>query len=51
VITFLSHMDKLPPQVSDAWEAEVGGSAGKSSLPHSSTMDMKDKNGMKMPMH
>jgi mono/diheme cytochrome c family protein len=26
VTTFLSHMDKLPPQVSDAWKAAAGGS-------------------------
>lgn len=27
VTTFLSHMDKLPPQVSDAWKAAAGASA------------------------
>lgn len=48
VTTFLSHMDKLPPQVSDAWKAMAGGSGDETSSPHSSTMDMKDK-GMKMP--
>ncbi len=27
--TFLSHMDKLPPQVKDAWKAAVEGQPGK----------------------
>lgn len=48
VTTFLSHMNKLPPQVSDAWKAVAGGSANETSSPHSSTMDMKDKS-MTMP--
>lgn len=43
VTTFLSHMDKLPPQVSDAWKAAAGGAATGTSLSHpsSSTMDKK----------
>lgn len=49
VTTFLSHMDKLPAQVSDAWKTMAGGSGNETSSPHSSTMDMKDKS-MKMPM-
>ena len=42
--TFLSHMDKLPPQVSDLWKAAAGGSMDNMSSPHSPTRDMKDKN-------
>jgi len=44
VTTFLSHMDKLPPQVSDLWKAAAGGSMDNMSSPHSPTRDMKDKN-------
>lgn len=50
VTTFLSHMDKLPPQVSDAWKTVAGGSVDEDSPSHSSTMDMKGKKSMKMPM-
>ena len=50
VTTFLSHMDKLPPQVSDAWKAAAGGSPNENSSSGASKMDMKDKSSMKMPM-
>lgn len=43
VTTFLRHMDKLPPQVSDEWKAAAGGSANANiSSPTPS---------MNMPMH
>lgn len=50
VTAFLSHMDKLPPQVSDAWKAVAGSSPNENSRSGASKMDMKDKNSMKMPM-
>lgn len=50
VTAFLSHMDKLPPQVFDAWKAAAGGSPTENSSSGASKMDMKDKNSMKMPM-
>lgn len=40
VTTFLSHMDKLPPQVSDAWKAMAGGSGSETS-PSPSSMKSK----------
>jgi thiosulfate dehydrogenase len=40
VTTFLSHMDKLPPSVSDQWKAAAGGSAeGNPSAHPSPSMD------------
>lgn len=50
VTTFLSHMDKLPPKVSDSWKAVVGGSPDAKSAPDATKMQMKDKKSMKMPM-
>ncbi len=50
VTAFLSHMDKLPPQVSDAWRAVAGNSPNENSSSGASKMNMKDKNNMKMPM-
>jgi mono/diheme cytochrome c family protein len=50
VTTFLSHMDKLPPQVSDAWKTAVGIAPGANSSPDASKMDMKGAKSMKMPM-
>ncbi len=52
VTTFLSHMDKLPPQVSDAWKTAAGGPAGSSSPAATPTMDMHGMNmgGKKMNM-
>jgi len=51
VTTFLSHIDKLPPQVSTAWKAAAGGSENADSSRDGSKMDMKDKRNMDMPMH
>ncbi|MDR5730525.1 MAG: c-type cytochrome [Terriglobia bacterium] len=50
VTTFLNHMDKLPPQVSDLWKAAASGSPDANSSPDTNKMQMKDKKGMKMPM-
>ena len=50
VTAFLSHMDKLPPQVSGAWKAVAGSSPNENSSSGTSKMDMKDENSMKMPM-
>jgi mono/diheme cytochrome c family protein len=49
VTTFLSHMDKLPPQVSDAWKAMAGGSRNETSSLHPPAIDMKGEKSMKMP--
>jgi len=49
VRTLLSHMDKLPPQVSDAWKAMAGGSANGGPVPEESKMEPKAKKDM--PMH
>jgi mono/diheme cytochrome c family protein len=43
--TLLSHMDKLPPQVADAWKAMAGGSLKAESVPE----EPKGEKGM--PMH
>jgi len=51
VTTFLSHIDKLSPQVSAAWKAAAGGSENADSSHDGSKMDMKDKSSMDMPMH
>lgn len=50
VTTFLSHMDKLSPQISDAWKMATASPADATSSPDASKMKMKDKNIMKMPM-
>ena len=50
VTAFLSHMDKLSPQVSDAWKAVAGSSPNENTSPGASKMDMKHQNSMKMPM-
>jgi mono/diheme cytochrome c family protein len=39
VTTFLSHMDRLPPQVSEQWKANADGSTAPTSSPRSSSMD------------
>lgn len=49
VTTFLSHMDKLAPQVSAAWRTSAGAAQGEDSPHGGSTMDMKDKGSMDMP--
>jgi len=51
VTTFLSHMDKLTPQVSAAWKSATGGSQDEDSSHDGSRMDMKNKKSMDMPMH
>lgn len=47
--TLLSHMDKLPPQVSDAWRAMAGGSPNGEAVPEESKIEPKSKKDM--PMH
>lgn len=47
VTTFLSHMDKLPPSVSDQWKAAVGGPSETNSTSQSSSPN-KDMKNMKM---
>ena len=37
VTTFLSHMDKLPPDVSAAWKTAAGGAQRESSVPYIET--------------
>jgi mono/diheme cytochrome c family protein len=48
VTTFLSHMDKLPPQVSTEWKMAAAGTQGADSSPDVSRPEAKEK--MKMPM-
>jgi mono/diheme cytochrome c family protein len=51
VTTFLSHMDKLSPQVSLAWKTAAGGTQGGSFSSDASKAETKDKKSMDMPMH
>ena len=51
VITFLSHMDKLSPQVSAAWKSAAGGSQNGGSFHEGPNTDMKDKGSMRMATH
>jgi mono/diheme cytochrome c family protein len=51
VTTFLSHMDKLSPQVTTAWKTAAGGSHDVDSSHDGSRMDMKDEESRGMPMH
>ena len=48
VTTLLSHMDKLPPQVSDEWKAMAGPSPEAKSPSAESTMGTNNKKGMSM---
>jgi thiosulfate dehydrogenase len=48
VTTLLSHMDKLPPAVTDEWKAMSGASPNAASSPAESKMDAKNKKGMPM---
>lgn len=50
VTSFLSHMDKLPPQVSAAWKTAAG-ATGVSSSPDASKPVSKDKKRTSMSMH
>jgi mono/diheme cytochrome c family protein len=50
VTTFLSHMDKLSPQVSAEWKAAAG-AQGANSSSDVSTPAPKDGKSMSMPMH
>jgi thiosulfate dehydrogenase len=49
VTTLLSHMDKLPPQVTDEWKAMTGASPNATPSSSESKMDAKDKKAMPMP--
>ena len=49
VTTLLSHMDKLPPQVSDAWKAIAGGSLKAEAVAEEPKTEPKGEKGM--PMH
>jgi thiosulfate dehydrogenase len=51
VTTFLSHMDKLPTQVSEAWKTAAVGTRGEDVSPDASKPETKDKKSMSMPMH
>jgi thiosulfate dehydrogenase len=51
VTTFLSHMDKLSPQVSGAWKMAAAATPGADSSPDASKPDSKEKKSMDMPMH
>lgn len=45
VTTFLSHMDKLPPNISQEWNSAADGTPGQSAPP---VVDQKGHTGMKM---
>jgi thiosulfate dehydrogenase len=47
VTTFLSHMDKLPPQVSAAWKSAAGVAQGENPSP--SKVKANEEKGMDMP--
>lgn len=48
VTTLLSHMDKLPPQVSDAWRAMAGGSLKAEAVPEEPKPGPNGEKGMSM---
>lgn len=48
VTTFLSQMDKLPPQVSDQWKLAAGGASAAPPSSHPSTMDKEMDKKMDM---
>jgi thiosulfate dehydrogenase len=50
VTTFLSHMDKLPAQVSEQWKAAAA-PPGTNPSPDASQPASTSKKGMSMPMH
>ena len=49
VTTFLSHMDKLPPEVSAAWKTAASIAEGANPPPDSSKPESKDAKSMNMP--
>ena len=51
VTTFLSHMDKLSPPVSEAWRTTAAGAQDENASPERSKPDSKAKKSMNMPMH
>jgi thiosulfate dehydrogenase len=51
VTTFLSHMDKLSPQVSTEWKMATASTQGTDSSPDVSRPETKEKKSMKMPTH
>jgi mono/diheme cytochrome c family protein len=51
VTTFLSHMDKLPTQVSEAWKTAAVRTQGENVSTDASKPEAKDNRSMGMPMH
>jgi mono/diheme cytochrome c family protein len=51
VTAFLSHMDKLTPQVLAVWKTSADGSPDEDSSHDGSRMKMKDEGSMNMPIH
>jgi hypothetical protein len=51
VTTFLSHMDKLPPQVSDEWKTAAAATQANIPSPTASQPASTNNKGMSMPMH
>lgn len=49
VTTFLTHMDKLSPQVSDLWKATLSGTQVDTTTPFASQPAPNGKGGMEMP--
>jgi hypothetical protein len=51
VTTFLSHKDKLTPQISEAWKTAAAGTLGAIASPDASKPETKIKKSTDMPMH
>jgi len=51
VTTFLSHMDKLPAQVSEAWKTAAIATKGASSSPDTTKPETRNEKSMSMPMN
>jgi hypothetical protein len=51
VTTFLSHMEKLPPAVQDAWKTSAGGGGGEGGGPADAGTKAEKKEKMDMPAH
>jgi hypothetical protein len=51
VTKFLSHMDKLTPQVSEAWKTAAAGTQGASASAGASKPQTKDKKSIDVPVH
>ena len=51
VTTFLSHMDKMSPQVATEWKIASAGTQAAGSSPVASKPETNEKKSMEMPIH